>query len=581
MHRDNNSIEYANDEPYCESCYNEEFFYCHFCDTTKGKDDFIQYFVHTGHGTKSNLCGICKDTGQFYEDRTQRDTFINLDQHSSYFVLNGEPTEVTACRSLPLDVIRSLQGEQAIRLDRNTVQKQLGKSIGAIQSLLINKSRGELEKCPSPKVSPTHNRIYIGLEIEALNGKFFTWTKSKAFKNKTIDMGPHKMLSREMPKGTRMVRDGSIQGNNGQEFLPPIVKKKADWNKIEKVIKALKESEWKTNESCGIHMHFSHALISPENPKLVKEIFRIFYYIEPLLFKCLPANRRNNEYCKPISSFFTETEIKQDIKLDYWYYGNFWKKRIQRANDHNSHPNYVIRDRNGQITEHIRFGGGKFDKENMRIAKEQDHYFVGRYIGCNLHALYQKGTIELRYFPSILEFSYVYTWSRLMAAVFSYALKGGSYELIAKIMSDKVKLEDKIKNLGKLLGWTDATVKFLITEYKTHQEWKTKNKPKIIDPWRDENNIQPQRDSESNQRLRHLEPAIISQDPIPPSPTQEEIFNPSSEERNRTTHSLLSDVANLMDIPIEIRPSDMFLEEAARNQVTFGTARMTIGRDNA
>jgi len=454
-----------------------------------------------------------------------------------YVLENGTPISLTWARSnLPGSLCEAMQRE--MRNSRVAIESQFNvrdslsgqfiprnppkRSIGDFCSMIINKVKNDLSSRNAPGVSPVHDRIYIGMEIEAQGGKYFTYTNTRGMQGKGITLGPHKMLNRELPNGTRMVRDGSIRGNNGQEFLPPIVKKQADWKKIERTMKALKTMDWKSNDSCGLHFHFSHATISPENPKLVKEIFRIFYHLEPFIFQCLPLPRRNNEFCKPIKSYFTPQEIKQDIKLDYWYYGNFWKKRIRRPNDPNHHPSFVLTDRTGRITDHINFGDGKMGKENMKIAKEQDHYFIGRYIGCNLHALYTKGTIELRYFPSILEFSYVYAWAKIMEKVFEYAIKGGTHEPIEKIMGDGMPIEEKSKALGKVFGWKDAIIHFLNGEIKTYSKVREGQMDMLTGEMRD--GTDPER---LNLRLTHQEKAIVSAEPIPE-------LHPSAENPGKT-----------------------------------------------
>ena len=525
MERDSDGCHWVNDDyPYCDSCYGELFFFCSYCDNDRSKDDYDRYDLATGDSFIQKICSECIDEHpDDFKECPKTGRIICLEYRHSYYYLEGEPVDRQWCsNNLDPGTLDRLSQEmdmicRQINLSR---QGQSGSgrrlSISELTSRLINKSKSELSSRIAPGVSAAHNRIYTGLEIETFGGKFFTYQNSKAYLGRSITLGPHKLLSRELPLGTRMVHDGSILGNNGQEFLPPIVKKESDWNKIEKAIKTLQSFDWNTNSSCGLHMHFSHAAICPDNHKLVREIFRIFYYLEPIIFQCLPISRRDNEYCRPIAKFFTEQDMRQDFKLDYWYYGNFWKKNVRRPNDHNPHPPYISLDESGCPVGSTRFGDGKFSKVNLEIAKGQDHYFVGRYIGCNLHALYQKGTIELRYFPSVLDFTYIYSWTKAMQEVFKFALKGNTCSAIAKVMDKSIRAEDKLKELGGVLGWPKALVKFLLTEYKTHQEWKQVKKLPAIAPYdSDLPELQTARSLHEQERLRHLDEAIRQAIPIP------------------------------------------------------------------
>lgn len=541
--RDN--LQFYNDDPYCESCYNESFFYCNICENDRTLEDYEVFNLIGGQ----KICGDCVDNSpHLFQHCPHTGELIYLRNHSTYILENGRVISKDWARSnLPPSLYRSLESET--ERNRSAILRQI--DIGALPnslrrpaarrkpncselcSNLINKVKNELCNAITPGISPVHNRIYIGMELESFGGKFFTYNNSRAMKGTSIIMGPHRLLNRMLPRGTKMVRDGSIQGNNGQEFLPPVVKRQNDWKKIERTVKALKEMDWQANDTCGYHMHFSHALINPENPKLIKEIFRIFYYLEPFIFQCLPVSRRNNEYCRPISQYFTAKDIKQELKLDYWYYGNFWKKRIRRNNDHNSHPSYVRTNESGQITDHINFGDGKMGKENMKIAKEQDHYYVGRYIGCNLHALYTKGTLELRYFPSILEFSYVYAWAKIMERVFDYALKGGDYKAVEKIMKEDTDINTKAKALGKVFAWKDAFVKFLIGEIKTYQ--KTREEMGGMDMLTGQYNNEKAQE-QLNKRLQFIEPSIIKAEPIPD-------LHPNAENHGKTKRELRIEAA--------------------------------------
>lgn len=413
--------------------------------------------------------------------------------------------------TLAIRQLSILQSEirQRIEDKRATINKRKYKrSAGEIIMRLANKAQSDLRKVQPQEISPAHNQIYIGMEIEAFGGNYAQAGATVNTPKGSYFMGPNKVLSLELPKHTRLVHDGSIRGNNGQEFLPPVVKKDADWNKIKKVVETLKAMNWSTNDSCGIHFHFSHARLTSDQPENIRKIFRLFYYLEPLIFKLLPENRRDNEFCQPLAKYFSKEEIEKNLKLDYWYYANFWKKRVRRNNDTNRHPDYYAELDFGGV-QPVRFGDGKFGKTTLDISKK-DHYYVGRYIGCNLHSLFTKGTIELRYFPSNIDFNYIYAWAKAMTAIFQYVLDNKPTETIKGIMEEQLKPKETINKLAKELKWDESIVQFLQSQLSTH---KRPSNTKVRDEYA------PQEQPQTHQRIAQ---SLSERIPIPALREQEQ-----------------------------------------------------------
>lgn len=509
----------GDDNRRCEECYNlhrdenheEE---CSHCGDSYASED-MRHRRLTGESEESSLCPECYgnlfydcdgcgETHEIenrpYEEITNGPFQRNKRFCREYMLRNGDrffrcSVSGKLCDKLSLNtyvtrdgrflseraaqnLLTTAQMEESVRamaLIREEITENLqtvstrrnNRSVRDLMNRLENKSYTNLRNTRQPEISPAHNRIYVGMEIEAVGGRFFKSEKSD------IVMGPNKMLSIEMPKYTKVVRDGSIRGDNGQEFLPPVVKKDADWNKIQKVVESLKEFGWQTNDSCGLHFHFSHAQMTSEYPDTVRNVFRLFYHIEPIIYKCMPPSRKNNEYCQPLSKFFTREDIDKNLKLDYWYYANFWKKRVTRANDHNAHPQYYAQiDNNPGSLTPVQFGEGKFVKHTLQTSKN-DHYYNGRYIGCNLHSLFTKSTIELRYFPAVIDFTYIYAWAKAMQAVFQYALDKKPVAKITEIMDNGQKALVQIEQLGKEFGWDKSIIQFIQSECK---QWQFSNK---------------------------------------------------------------------------------------------------------
>ena len=333
-------------EAYCQYCEAYQEFYSRdnheFTSLVEGNYVLAEYYRNNAN--EFNTCTTC---GKIIWKEIEN-SFFSADSH---FFCN-------ACveTMFPPSRLDEMQREREARIrtrystpSRTKTKKSIG--IDYALKLVAQAAQRNLENASPPQISPVHTKIYTGLEIEGFGGLFarvnFVDTPGKA----RYFMGPNRMLSKELPKYTKVVNDGSIQGHNGKEFLPPVVKKRSDWKKVEKLVNTLKEFNWKTNESCGLHMHFSHGKMTPDNPELIRRVFRLFYHLEPMIFACLPESRRNNEYCYPISKFFTKKEVYQDTKLDYWYYQNFWKKRVQRPRNFGNQRYPVMDERNRVVNE--------------------------------------------------------------------------------------------------------------------------------------------------------------------------------------------------------------------------------------
>ena len=490
---DVDSREGIGDDTLCESCYEEYYTPCYACGDIIHNEEAYTGYIREDSEESKTICNYCRDD-EFFEDVISR---------KNYFIENVSPlqlaggvftTQSSLLRArdnqeiaispdgsviyLPLrwswttlEDGTPISREQAIHMGRavpnipiqyrnsqahyDTRPTSNRPSIAQRKEIIKQKIISEMTNRPSPGASPVHDKIYIGIELELQAGKYLLDT-------------PHKLLSKELPN-IKLIRDGSIKGE-GFEFIPKIIKHARDWKQIEEMLKTLKEFDWKEHVSCGLHFHLSHGKLNPDNPEIIRNIFRMFYYLEPIIFRCLPIERRNNKYCLPISTYFKEEEMNQNLKLDYWYYSNFWKKRVQRQ-DGNSRQQHYRFDSSGQPLDEISFGNGAYKKGNLTIDKNE-HYYVGRYIGCNLHALFSKGTIELRYFPTTLDYNYLRNWAEIISRMIMRSINGIPIEPIIVLSKTRGNFEKAIKELGKIMNFPENLTEFLKLEYRKHINWK-------------------------------------------------------------------------------------------------------------
>ena len=485
----------THDNNVCQACYDDHWFTCSHCAKVDHSDNCA-----TGHyinGEAIDICEPCQESqfwrdtvggdfwrnGEFSEVRladrghchepyllSHRSDFaecagtgiwIYLQATDSFIQYNGTIYSREYAEEHHMPVPDRRYGWSPPDHAANPQPRRLG--LDGARRQIKTKITQEMSGRQSPTASPVHDKVYIGIELESQAGEYFL-------------EAPHRLLSREIPT-TKIVHDGSIEGE-GWEFLPPVIKKAKDWKTIQKLVETLKTFGWNAHRSCGMHLHLSHGKLNPDNPQVVRNIFRMFYWLEPIIFRCLPPSRTNNKYCYPISQYFSEKDIGTDLKLDYWYYSNFWKKKINRRDGNSRQPHFRF-NKNGDKVDMIEFGTGKYQKGNMEIDKKE-HYYVGRYIGCNLHALFAKGTLELRYFPATLDFNYIKNWAQIASIMVMYGINQHPIEPIIALAKSRGNFEKAIKELGKILNLPDSLTTFLKLEYRKNLD--NKEEEKYPDP---------------------------------------------------------------------------------------------------
>lgn len=472
----------------CGDCRADNYHFCqigdHYCDR-----DAVVLMLNGNPDNQNSICKNCQeDQPSRYLQLSHIDGYwIDIEDRRSYTHYDGEMWPITwlmdheAINSDYTILIRNWQANG--RTATASINSQNKQSLPDLLSYFKTRSRTILEKFQAKPITPDHTQIYIGLEMELVMGEWFKYeTINTKFgkKNKTLIQGPNRMLSSELP-GFTAVHDGSISPS-GMEFLPPVIKRvkplpgaKKDnhtWESIKNAVKSFLDFKWTANDSCGLHFHFSQKDLSEDKPELIRNIFRIFYYIEPLIYACLPPERKKSPYCQPLAKFFTEKDILKDLPIDYWYYSMFWKKRALRPG--NDSPDMMAISRGaGFNVDEMRLGDPHRNSQNKEVnfslgamvASKEEHYYAGRYIGCNLHALFTKGTLELRYFPMVLDYAYIKNWGNIMKRVIRYGLEGKSLDPVIALSKNHINPKKLIEQVAKVFELTAIQIAFLKREY--------------------------------------------------------------------------------------------------------------------
>lgn len=217
-------------------------------------------------------------------------------------------------------------------------------------------------------------------------------------------------------KKWKFMSDGSIYTQRkvygrivdaGGEYSTEMVSPKLSYDemgKLQEVVRCLRQHGGFVNESCGQHVHVD---ASNHTPQSLKNALTIMYAKEDILFKALKVQeRRANSYCQRVRPEVLEKirkipnkSITMDRVRNVWYGG-----------------------RDGSHT----------------------HYDHTRYYALNLHAVFSKGTLDIR--ESVQE---SYSWSQFLKEM---EKRGYTWKLNRKYISLKAPGMERyirLRSLGK------------------------------------------------------------------------------------------------------------------------------------
>ena len=172
-------------------------------------------------------------------------------------------------------------------------------------------------------------------------------------------------------KKWRFVYDGSIRGIQGNreptssrlykvEMNSPVLEY-SEMEKLQQVVRALRQAGAVVNSSCGVHVHVDAANHTPQS---LKNALTIMYSKEDILFKALKVNEnRVQRWCQKVREPMLEKIRKMPTDLTMEQLKQQW------------------------------YGGT--DESRM-------HYSWTRYYALNLHSVFYRGTLEWRCFESTL-----------------------------------------------------------------------------------------------------------------------------------------------------------------------------------
>lgn len=97
----------------------------------------------------------------------------------------------------------------------------------------------------------------------------------------------------------KLVTDASLSGNNTFELVSPVLEGEAGLKELEKVCWVLEFCDVKVNDSCGLHIHMDAADFDLQT---WKNLALSYKHLERVIDSFMPQSRRQNYYCKGLSS---------------------------------------------------------------------------------------------------------------------------------------------------------------------------------------------------------------------------------------------------------------------------------------
>jgi len=166
------------------------------------------------------------------------------------------------------------------------------------------------------------------------------------------------------------VLDDTIKGAGGSELVSPVLSGLRGLAQVYRALLLLQEfPEILVNETCGFHVHHGVERTVYGNRELF-QLLRIISIFEGYIYQLLPEERRQAETCRPL-----------EVDLYDWYRREGCDQPIPRVRSLWYSPE---------------------NRDDLKTPRHRKLHPT-RYHGLNLHSYWYRGTIEFRYYPSVIQ----------------------------------------------------------------------------------------------------------------------------------------------------------------------------------
>jgi len=235
-------------------------------------------------------------------------------------------------------------------------------------------------------------------------------------------------ITYDLPQVVGVSEDGSLDESGIEMQTPP-----ASGAKFEKVVKdtlkVISRYGCQATRSCGLHIHIDARDVR-YNPTKLSKILRAYYAVEPLLYAMLPKSRYGSTFCKPLRQNYTyEDLITRGLdKLE-----RIWYKEPDK-------------DRRNQMK------NSKYDEKGTR------------YTGLNLHSLFYRGSVEVRYHSGTTDWNKIRHWTILNLCIVEYAINHYQEKEIKALsleLQERAQASGLLGKIAKIIRIPNSTKKYI------------------------------------------------------------------------------------------------------------------------
>jgi hypothetical protein len=190
-------------------------------------------------------------------------------------------------------------------------------------------------------------------------------------------------------------------GSCGFEVKSPILSGDAGLASVAMMLRAMSNVGAHVSSSCGIHIHVDTRDFR-EDYRKVGNLAAMVSRVEDIILACVNRSRTGNTYCRSynprVLRGIRNAQSLEDVMLG-WYGYSDGGRRDMSDSARAEYLRYVYNDRT-------------------------QHYHGTRYNGANMHSMFYRGSIEMRYFNSTLaRADLVQSWIALCVATVEYAAR--------------------------------------------------------------------------------------------------------------------------------------------------------------
>ena len=185
---------------------------------------------------------------------------------------------------------------------------QLGLTRRQVADLVTNGNYGFVQNVYKKMLSGTVQTIPASIQLD------YTFTRKFGIEIEAYNCTREKLASELRSAGIdvavegynhttrnhwKLVTDSSLTGNNTFELVSPVLEGEAGLKELEKVCWVLEYCDVKVNDSCGLHIHMDAADFDLQT---WKNLALSYKHLERVIDSFMPQSRRQNYYCKGLSS---------------------------------------------------------------------------------------------------------------------------------------------------------------------------------------------------------------------------------------------------------------------------------------